>query len=68
MAAVTLCIGFLSNLVITTAAETTWEGGYVAANGTFTYDGKNYKSVKDVALNVGDLNIDMPRNIFFDFK
>ena len=50
------------------ASETTWEGGYVAANGTFTYDGKTYKSVKDVALNVGDLNIDMPRNIFFDFK
>lgn len=51
-------------------SRNTWEAGYVAANGTFTFENGTPRRVKDIALNVGNINTheNMSRNIFFDYK
>ena len=49
-------------------SKSAWEAGYVAANGTFAFENGTPRRVKDVALNVGNVNEELSRNIFFDYK
>lgn len=49
-------------------SHATWSKGYNVSDGTFAFSGGTPRLVKDVASNVGNIAIQLSRNVFFDFQ
>lgn len=49
-------------------SKETWEDGYTERLHIFHFPEEQDRIVKNIALNVGNIPTNLPRNIFFDFK
>ena len=49
-------------------SKETWEDGYTERLHIFHFPEEQDRVVKNIALNVGNMPTNLPRNIFFDFK